>query len=113
MTYEYDRDTAVAARGSGRYDASLAPGWVVGGGVNGGYLLGVIGNAVRAEVGETGHADPFAVSSHFVSASVAGPAEVAVEVVRTTGRFSTVRAVLAQDVDGVRTPRIVSHATFG
>ncbi len=118
MGYEFDRDTSVSARGDGTYDADLAPGWVVGGGVNGGYLLAIIGNAVAAEVGSAGpedgrHVDPFSVSAHYVSASVPGPATVRTELVRTTGRFSTVRAVLSQDVDGVSVPRIAAHATFG
>src|SRR5690349_10881563 len=113
MVFEFDRDTVVTPLGDGRYDAELAPGWVVGGGVNGGYLLAIIGNAVRAEIAATGHTDPFAVSAHYVSASVAGPAQVLTEVIRTTGRFSTVRAVLSQEVDGAPVPRIVSHATFG
>lgn len=113
MTYELDRDAAVTPRGDGAYDADLAAGWVVGGGVNGGYLLAIIGNAVNAETAQAGHPDPFAVSAHYVSASVPGPATVTTEVVRSTGRFSTVRAVLSQDVDGVAVPRIASHATFG
>lgn len=113
MGFEFDRDTAVAGRGDGSYDADLAAGWVVGGGVNGGYLLAIIGNAVQAETVAGGHPDPFAVSAHYVSASVPGPARVRTEIIRSTGRFSTVRATLEQQVDGVAVPRIVSHATFG
>lgn len=113
MTFEFDRDTTITPAGEGRYDADLAPGWVVGGGVNGGYLLAIIGNAVRAEAEPAGHPDPFAVSAHYVSAATPGPATVTTEVVRSTGRFSTVRTVLAQEVDGAAVPRIVSHATFG
>ncbi len=113
MTYELDRDAAVTARGDGSYDAELAPGWVVGGGVNGGYLLAVIGNAIREELRERGHLDPFSLSAHFVTASVPGPATVRTEVVRSGGRFSTLRASLVQEVDGVVVPRIAAHATFG
>jgi hypothetical protein len=113
MTSEYDRDTRVSARGDGVYDATLAPGWGVGGGVNGGYLLAIIGHAVRDLLADRGHVDPFSVSAHFVSAAAVGPAYVETEIVRTGGRFSTVRATVAQDVDGVRTPRIAAHATFG
>jgi len=113
MTYEFDRDTAVSPLGGGRYGAELARGWLVGGGVNGGYLLALLARAVRAEVEGAGHTDPFSVSAHYVSASVPGPAVVSTEIVRTTGRFSTVRAVLSQEVDGVAVPRIATHATFG
>ncbi|MFL6172256.1 MAG: thioesterase family protein [Marmoricola sp.] len=117
MTYELDRDTAVSLLGPGRYAAALAPGWVVGGGVNGGYVLATLANAVAAElealVGEKRHVDPFSVSSHFVTPAAPGPAVVSCELIRSGGRFSTVRASLSQDVDGTLVPRIVAHATFG
>jgi acyl-coenzyme A thioesterase PaaI-like protein len=116
MTFEYDRDTAIRSR-PGLHDAELAPGWLVGGGVNGGYLLAIIGKAVAAELDTLHpakqHVDPFSVSAHFLSASTAGPAYVETKVVRSGGRFSTVAATLVQDVDGVAVPRIASHATFG
>lgn len=113
MIFEFDRDTAIQPNGPGRYDAVLAPGWVVGGGVNGGYLLAIIGNAVRAELAERAHLDPFSVSAHFLSASVPGPAYVRTEVIRSGGRFSTVGATLVQEVDGIDVPRIAAHATYG
>ena len=113
MPYEFDRDIAVSTLPDGAYAAQLAPGWVVGGGVNGGYLLAVIGNAVRARLEDTGHVDPFSVSAHYLSASVPGPAAVETEVVRAGGRFSTVAATLVQHVEGVRIPRISTLATYG
>lgn len=117
MTSEFDRDTQLQPRGDGRYDADLAPGWVVGGGVNGGYLLAIIGRAIAAELGarvpDKGHRDPFSVSSHFASAATPGPAYVQTELVRSGGRFSTVAARLIQDVDGVPVPRIAAHGTYG
>jgi hypothetical protein len=112
-TYEFDRDTAVTALPDGRFSAVLEPGWSVGGGLNGGYLLAVIGHAVRARLQDSGHVDPFSVSAHYLSASVAGPASVETEVLRTGGRFSTVAATLVQHVDGVRVPRISTLATYG
>ena len=48
MTYEFDEHIHVEPVADGEYEADLAAGWVVGGGVNGGYLLAVIGNAFRA-----------------------------------------------------------------
>jgi hypothetical protein len=112
-SYELDRGIEVSALTDGAFAAELDPGWVVGGGVNGGYLLAVIGNAVRTLLLDTGHVDPFSVSAHYLSASVAGPATVETQVVRTGGRFSTVAATLVQDVDGVRVPRISALATYG
>ena len=53
---EFDQQIAVQPAGDGEFKADLAPGWVVGGGVNGGYLLAVIGNAIRASL--PGKPDP-------------------------------------------------------
>ena len=113
MTFEFDRGIAVTAQADGAYAADLDGGWVVGGGVNGGYLLAVIGNAVRERLRDSGHVDPFSVSAHYLSASVPGPAVVETELVRAGGRFSTVAATLVQHVDGVRVPRISALATYG
>lgn len=112
-TYEFDRGIAVTRLDGGDYAADLDPGWVVGGGVNGGYSLAVIGNAVRDRLAEAGHVDPFSVSAHYLSATVPGPAVVETRVVRTGRRFSTVAATLVQEVDGARTPRITALATYG
>src|SRR5215212_3753218 len=113
MTYEFDRGIAVTALDDGAYAAELDGGWVVGGGVNGGYLLAVIGNAIRDVLADKGHLDPFSVSAHYLSASVPGPATVETRVVRSGGRFSTVAATLVQAVDGAPVPRITAIGTFG
>jgi hypothetical protein len=113
MTFEFDRSIAVTAAGDGTFAADLDPGWIVGGGINGGYLQAVIGNAVRQALLESGHVDPFSVSAHYLSASVPGPATVETQVVRAGGRFSTVAATLVQHIDGVRVPRISTLATYG
>jgi hypothetical protein len=113
MTIVFDRGIAVSALADGAYAAELGAGWVVGGGVNGGYLLAVIGNAVRESLRDSRHGDPFSVSAHYLSASVPGPATVETRLVRAGGRFSTVAATLVQQVDGVQVPRISALATFG
>ena len=83
--FEFDRLTAVSAADDGCYTAELAPGWVVGGGLNGGYLLAVMGRALRAAV--PAKPDPIAVSAHYLSASAPGPATVSVDVRREGGSF--------------------------
>ena len=65
MPSEFDQHTAVHEAGPGRYDAELNDGWRVGGGLNGGYLLAVIGNAARAAL--PGKPDPVAVSAHYLT----------------------------------------------
>jgi acyl-CoA thioesterase len=113
MDYEFDRGIVVGHRGDGEYSADLDPGWVVGGGVNGGYLLAVIGNAIRAELGHLGQPDPVSLSSYFLSPSAPGPARVRVRALRTGGRRSTVAASLVQDEDGREVERITALAVFG
>ena len=106
MTYEFDEHVRVEPGEDGEYDAELAAGWVVGGGVNGGYLLAVIGNAVRCAV--PAKPDPIAVSAHYVSAARPGPAQVTTRVVREGGSVATVAADLIQDAQ----VRITALATY-
>lgn len=120
MGYEYDAAIAVTrvptAAGS-EYAAVLDAGWVVGGGLNGGYLLGVIGNAIRAELDAAGHPDPFTISAYYLSATRPGPATVTVRTVRGGRGTTTVSATLSQAEEGPdgpqRVDRIATLATYG
>ena len=112
MEYELDRGIAVGRTAPGEYAADLGAGWVVGGGLNGGYLLAVIGNAIRSEL-TSGQPDPVSVSAYYLSPSVPGPAVVRVRVVRTGGRRSTVAASLFQHQGGTEVERITALAVFG
>jgi Thioesterase-like superfamily len=111
MTAEFDRDIALsptgeAQRGDPAYSAELRPGWVVGGGLNGGYLLAVLGHAVRrASV----HPDPLTISAYYLSASNPGPATVRPRLLREGGSTSTFAADLEQD----GSKRITALATYG
>ena len=107
MGYEFDGQIAVAEQAPGRYAADLAAGWVVGGGINGGYQLAVMGNAIAAAL--PAKPDPISVSAYFLSPGAPGPAEVEVEV-RREGR--TVATVAADLVQGDST-RITALATYG
>ncbi|WP_277499792.1 thioesterase family protein [Nocardioides sp. ChNu-99] len=89
-----------------RFTAHLPGGWSVGGGINGGFLLALIGSAVRATVPE--RPDPVAVAATYVGACVEGPAELVTRVVRR-GTLTTVAAEVAQG----GTTRITALATFG
>ena len=53
MGYEFDRMTAVTPTETG-YDTELDAGWVVGGGVNGGDPLAILGNSKRSARRSTG-----------------------------------------------------------
>ncbi|WP_066643234.1 thioesterase family protein [Serinicoccus hydrothermalis] len=104
---EYDRHIAVRATGDGGYAADLTDGWAVGGGLNGGYLLAVIGNALRAA--NPDRPDPIAMSAYYLSASVAGPATVQTRTVREGRSTTTVAADLVQGEE----VRITALATYG
>ncbi len=108
VTPEFDAQTAVEAAAEGEFKADLAPGWVVGGGVNGGYLLAVIGKAIRSSL-PTGMPDPISISAYYLSPSLPGPATVAVRPLREGRSVATVAAELSQGED----PRITTLATYG
>jgi acyl-CoA thioesterase len=107
VTSEFDSQIALTRRDETTYDADLSAGWLVGGGVNGGYLLAVLGNAVRHTV--PGKPDPIAVSAYYLSASTPGPATVSVDVRREGGSVATAAADLRQGGD----KRITALATYG
>ena len=103
---EFDEDIEISGD-DGTYAAELRPGWKVGGGLNGGYLLATIGRAIRASVPDT--PDPIAVSAHYLGASTAGPATITTRTLRTGRSVATVAADLRQGDD----LRIAVLATYG
>lgn len=110
--YELDRGIAVERTAPGEYAADLDSGWVVGGGLNGGYLLAVLGNAIRADLQDSAQPDPVSVSAYYLSPSVPGPAVVRLRRLRTGGQRSTVAASLLQQHDGLEVERITALAVF-
>src|SRR6478735_7475193 len=111
VTFELDAHIAVRSQGDGTYAADLDPGWVVGGGVNGGYLLALMGNALRASF--PAKPDPLAVSAYYLSAATPGPATVAVDVRREGGSVGTASAELRQGDGADEQVRIAALATYG
>ena len=109
MSSVFDSQTAVTSLDDHghTYAATLDAGWMVGGGLNGGYLLAVIGNALKASL--PGKPDPLSVSAYYLSASTEGPAEVDVRVLREGGSVATAAADLRQGDD----TRITVLATYG
>lgn len=103
---EFDRDIAVLRQG-GAFEGELKDGWRVGGGINGGFQLSLLGNAIRAALPQ--HPDPVAVSAYYISPAVAGPAGVDVRPLRVGGRTATVAADLTQGGE----PRLTVLATYG
>jgi acyl-CoA thioesterase len=103
----FDEDTKVERIAPGRYAATLSDRWNALGGVpNGGYLLAVALNALRAEMP---HPDPVVASATYLRPGATGPAEIATEVARAGRRVATGEARLSQDRREI--VRVV--ATFG
>ena len=103
---EFDRDIAVSSSGA-EFTGTMPDGWRVGGGINGGFQLSLLGNAIRAALPD--HPDPIAVSAYYVSPAVAGPVVAAVRPQRVGGRTATVAADLRQGDD----VRLTVLATYG
>lgn len=91
----FNLDTAVHARGTGRYSATLAGRWSIPDGPsNGGYLMAI---AARAMSDHVDRPHPVSLTCHFVNPGHPGAAEVEVETVRPGGRHATAAARLVQD----------------
>jgi acyl-CoA thioesterase len=90
---EFDRDLALEETGDGSYAAHLGAGWVVGAGVNGGYLLATLGHAVRRSAA---HPDPFAISAHYLATTEPGPATISTRAIREGRSVSTYAVDLVQ-----------------
>ncbi|WP_110207997.1 thioesterase family protein [Nocardioides daejeonensis] len=111
LSTEFDRDTSVSevsrTEDEAVFAADLAPGWQVGGGLNGGYLLATIGRALQQTVPK--HPHPYSISAYYVGPGVAGEATISTRVVRLGGSSVTLAAELAQQ--GQR--KITALATYG
>lgn len=112
---EFDEGVALTRRpdDAATFDARLGEGWQIGAGVNGGLLLAVMGQALRARFADDGHADPVAVSAYYLSASRPGPAVVRTEVLRRGRSMSTGQVSLVQEQDGRPVERVRALATYG
>ncbi len=104
--HEFDRHTHLEEVSPGEHRVDLSAGWTVGGGLNGGYLLAVLGNAGRAQV--PGKPDPLSISAYYLSAAEAGPSSVRTRTLREGGSTSTVAVELVQDET-----RVTALATYG
>ncbi|WP_328916368.1 MULTISPECIES: thioesterase family protein [unclassified Streptomyces] len=110
---EFDRDTAVTPRPDepGTYDIDLSAGWTIISAVNGGYLLAVVGRALRHALP---HPDPLTITAHYLTASQPGPAVIRTQTVRAGRTLSTGQASLFQtDEDGEEVERIRVIAGYG
>ncbi|MFM8411892.1 MAG: thioesterase family protein, partial [Alphaproteobacteria bacterium] len=91
--FEFDEDTRTRAIAPGTWSAQLSDRWGIGMVPNGGYVLAVATNAIRAALPDL---DPLTVTAHFLRPASPGEARVEVEVVKEGRRFSTASARLVQ-----------------
>jgi acyl-CoA thioesterase len=83
--------TAVRPLDGARFATTVADGWDIAGNANGGYLIAL---ALRAVLAATGRPDVVTATAHYLAPGKPGPAEVAVDVLRTGRRFATASARL-------------------
>ncbi|UCE85993.1 MAG: thioesterase family protein [Deltaproteobacteria bacterium] len=100
-------DTAVRRIARGRYDATIATGWDIGGNANGGYLMAL---CARALADAAGRPDPVALTAHFLAPGKPGAVSVETEVARAGRRFATVTGSLT-DAEGRAIVQLLG--TFG
>lgn len=115
---EFDTAIALESLGEGVYTGSLGEGWRIGGGINGGVILALMGHAIRLELepsaaGPAVHPDPLAISAYYLTPGVPGPANVGVRIHRRGRAVSVASAVLTQQVDGEEVDRVRVLATYG
>lgn len=94
MPFDFDSAIAVRSLGDGVYDTAIRDGWDIVGNANGGYLLALVAEAMKAE---SGRRDPITITAHYLSPGLVGDATTTVHVVKQGRRFATVQAVLQRD----------------
>jgi len=91
----FERDTAVAPLGGGRWSAHCSERWFAPRGPNGGYLAAIVLRAAAAELAAPGR-PARSLTLHYLRPPVAGDVEVVVAVERSGRRLSTLSVRLEQ-----------------
>lgn len=115
LALRWDEAPAVRAGDVATGHGHLGEGWLIGHAINGGVLMALGLGAVAKGLTASGHTAPLVWSAHFLSAAVAGPVEVAVEVLRAGRTVSTaqVRVVQTPDAGAAPVERVRLVGTFG
>lgn len=96
----FDAETRVVPDGPGAWTGTVAPGWNIGANPNGGYLLAIVGSALREAV--PAQPDVLSVTAHYLKPGLpTQPCRVDAAMLRSGRSLSTVRAALSQ-ADGTR-----------
>jgi acyl-CoA thioesterase len=93
--WEFDRAVAIRpAEAPGVFTGQIADGWDIGGNANGGYVLAMAVNAMRAA---SGRPDPITVTAHFLAPVAPGPVEIHTEIAKTGKRLVTVAGAMRRE----------------
>ncbi len=104
----FDDETAVHARGDGRWTTHLSSEWDIAGNSNGGYMLVPVLRAMRSLASR--HPDPLTVTTHFLRPGMGShDAEIEAEIVKSGRLTSVLRASMSQS----GSLRLIAMATFG
>jgi acyl-CoA thioesterase len=91
--YEFDEATAVQSSGDGCWRGEVHDGWDIGGNANGGYVLAILGRAMRDQAGRR---DPVTLTAHYLAPSRPGPVEIEARVIKAGKRFATLTGEMRQ-----------------
>jgi acyl-CoA thioesterase len=95
MDTAFDRDTAVAALGDGRFDATVASGWRAGRGPHGGYIAAMLLRALIEAVDDEVRT-PRSLTIHYTRAPEPGAIEIETTIERQGRSLSTLSARMVQ-----------------
>lgn len=100
MGFGFDNAIATSAVSGNKFNANVHSGWDIRGVANGGYVLALVGSAMRQAANGR---EPNTITAHYLTPLSAGNAEINTEVVKQGKRFTTVLATVRQgDRDAVR-----------
>jgi acyl-CoA thioesterase len=99
--FAFDDAIAVTSISDNQFSANVRAGWDIRGNANGGYVLALVGSAMRqAAQGR----EPVTITAHYLAPLTAGTVEINTEVIKQGKRFTTVVATVRQgDRDAIRT----------
>lgn len=95
-SFDFDRETSVAAVGEGRYRAELDTAWWVHRGPNGGYLAAIVLRALTAAVADAERA-PRSLTIHYASPPGEGTLDIAARIERAGRSLTACSARLEQN----------------
>ena len=115
--HTFDRDISLSRNAASTdkgasYQVNISADWQVFVGPNGGYIAAIILNGMKTELAATAGLpilQPRSVTYHFLSASVAGPATLEVQIEKLGRTLSSVTAKLFQNEKTIA----IALATFG